>query len=269
MSGIMIAVVNNKGGVGKTTATVNLAHALTRRNQRVLVIDMDSQSNSTSLLLARDPGDHTLYEVLTEADVSIPQCVHPTEYERLDCLPNTNDTSALEPPLLQALPASFRIVRDRLRAYALANYDVTLLDCPPNMGFFVVSALQATDFVVVPIWAGSAFSIEGLVRAIDLINDIRTNGNPDLKFLRLLINAVDRRTSMGRISIEQVRKNFPSDQVFETMIPINAAFQRAEHERKTIIRYDPTTLGAKAYRHLAKEILDICALPIPAEAAQR
>jgi cellulose biosynthesis protein BcsQ len=243
-----------------------LAHALTRRGQRVLVVDMDSQCNATSFLLPRAPNGNTLYEVFTEPDLNIGQCVHPTEYEKLFCLPNTNDTSALEPPLLKSLPDSFKIVRNRLREYTEQHYDFAILDCPPNMGFFVVSALQASDFVIVPIWAGSAFSIEGLLRAIDLINDIHMNGNPDLKFLRLLINQVDRRTAMTKVTIDQIQKNFPHDQAFKTMIPVNAAFQRAENENKTIIRYDPTTLGSKAYRSLAKELLEIFSIKSDEEA---
>ena len=258
--GNIISIVNNKGGVGKTTVAVNLAHALTRRSQRVLVIDMDSQCNATSILCPRDPGGDTLYEVFTEPEMNIGQCIYPTEYEKLFCLPNTNDTSALEPPLLKTLPDSFEIIRRRIRDYAQQQYDFALLDCPPNMGFFVVSALHASDFVIVPIWAGSAFSVEGLLKAVDLINDIRANGNADLRFLRLLINQVDRRTAMTRVSIDQLNKHFPADQIFKTMIPVNAAFQRAENERKTIIRYDPTTLGAKAYRALARELLEVFSL---------
>jgi cellulose biosynthesis protein BcsQ len=128
------------------------------------------------------------------------------------------------------------------------------------MGFFVISALYAADFAIVPVWAGSSFSIKGLTNAIELINGIKNNGNPDLRFLRLLINGVDRRTSMGRMGIDQIRKFFKMDQVFETMVPTNAVFQRAEHEKKTIIRHDPTAAGARAYRELAQEVIDICEL---------
>ncbi len=136
MPGKLVAVVNNKGGVGKTTSTVNLAHALTRQDKRVLVVDMDSQCNSTDILLRRSNGSNSLYEVFTEAGIDIMQCIHPTTgYERLDCVPNTQDTSALEPNLLQALPASFQIIRNRLRPHIQEYYDFALLDCPPNMGF--------------------------------------------------------------------------------------------------------------------------------------
>jgi cellulose biosynthesis protein BcsQ len=257
MPGGIIAVVNNKGGVGKTTATVNLAHALANQGEHVLVMDLDSQSNTTSILMSDKPETMSLYDMYSDPEINVSYCIHPTKYTNVDCLPNTNDTSALEPQLLQALPESFQVIRERVRPYAIEHYDYTIIDCPPNMGFFVVSALYASNFVIVPVKSGSTFSLQGLMKAIDLINEIRENGNPDLRFLRLLINQVDRRTYTSKVTISNIRKFFSEDKVFETMIPTNAAFEHAEAEELTIIRYNPTTLGARAYRRLAAELLDI------------
>ena len=118
-------------------------------------------ATAPSILLQGNPDANTIYDVYTEEDLYLPRCIHATNYEQLDCLPNTHYTSALEPNLLRALPESFMIIRQRLRDYVQGNYDYAVLDCPPNMGFFVVSALQASDFVVVPIKSGSAFSVQG------------------------------------------------------------------------------------------------------------
>jgi cellulose biosynthesis protein BcsQ len=261
---IVIVVMNHKGGVGKTTVAVNLGHALTRRNLNVLVVDCDTQANASDILLQGEPSGDSMYELYgSDNNYNPADCIYPTDYERLYCLPNVAETSGHEPTMITGdTAANLSILRNRLRTHMPDTYDVILIDCPPNMGFFVISALYAADFAIVPVWAGSSFSIKGLTNAIELINGIKNSGNPDLRFLRLLINGVDRRTSMGRIGIEQIRKYFKEDQVFETMIPINAAFQRDEHEKKTIIRHDPTALGSRAYRELAQEVINICGLEV-------
>lgn len=260
--GVVIVVVNHKGGVGKTTVAVNLGHALTRRHLNVLVVDCDTQANASDLLLQGEPDRDSLYELYgSDGDYNPQDWIYPTDYERLACLPNVPETSGLEPTMITGdTSANLAILRTRLRTYVQNNYDVTLIDCPPNLGFFVISALYAADFAIIPVQAGSSFSIKGLTNAIQLINGIKSKGNPDLRFLRLLINGVDRRTSMGRVGIEQIRRFFKEDQVFRTMIPTNAVFQRAEHDQKTIIRYDPTATGSRAYRDLAQEVIEICEL---------
>lgn len=260
MKGIIISVVNNKGGVGKTTVTCNLSHALTRREKRVLVIDMDSQCNATSLLIHKKTTvNHSLYELLDpeQEDFPIENCIYPTQYESLYCLPNMSETAGLEPDLIRESPKSFFQLREKVRNYVNQNYDFTIIDNPPNMGTFVITSLYTSDFVIVPNQVDSAFSLEGLIKAMRLIKDIQNTGNPDLKFLRLLINQVDRRTSISRVAIQHIQKIFKPDQFFETTIPINTAFKQAEHFRQTIFRYKSSAPGAKAYRKLAQELLEI------------
>lgn len=258
MKNKIISVANNKGGVGKTTVTCNLAHALAKEGLKVLVADIDSQCNATTLLMTRDFAlRDSMYELLSlEEDIDIRNCVYPTPYPNLYCLANVVETSGLEPDMIEDKSGDYMMrLRHKMRDYALENYDVTIIDTPPNMGSFVLSALYASDFAIVPIAARSAFSLEGLVRAVNLIDRIHKNRNPDLRFLRLLINEVDRRTISSKASVEHIRSSFPSDKIFETMIPVNATFHQAEAMNKTIIAHNFSSLGSKAFRSLAKEII--------------
>ncbi len=260
--GVIIAVVNNKGGVGKTTAACNLAHALGLLGQRVLVVDLDPQCNATSLLLSDnlDP-QHSLHELLAHETLgpSLTSFIYPSQYEGVYCLPNVPETASLEPEMILSAPASLFRLRRHLRDYALRHFDFVIIDNPPNLGSFVLCALNTADFALVPVKAGSAFSVTGLLRAVRLINEVRVRDNKDLRFLRLLISHVDKRTLISRTLTEQIFRAFREDQIFRTAIPGNTAFEQAEAAGATIFRWNSSAPGARAFRELAQELLDIFA----------
>jgi chromosome partitioning protein len=258
--GTITAVINNKGGVGKTTVTCNLAHALGLEGRRVLVVDLDSQCNTTQLLFPQAAQPRTsLYELLAK-DHKVPSLsdyIYSTCYDNVFCLPNVPETAALEPQLIVRAPESIFRLRQLLRDHAIENFDFTLIDNPPNIGTFVLCALHAADFVVVPVKAGSAFSVAGLLQAVRLINEVRQQGNSDLRFLRLLVNQVDRRTSISRAITTQLADTFRQDQIFKTSIPVNTLFEQSEAVGQTLLEFSPNAAGSQAYRDLAREIMAI------------
>jgi len=259
--GVVITVGNNKGGVGKTSVACNLAVALSRhdKNLKILVVDNDSQSNATSILLGdRIDPNYTMYELLNpeEPPVPIEKCIYPTGHAGVFCLPNTEDTSILEVLLCQNISDSFHLLRDKLRAFALEKFDFTLIDNPPTIGMWLTLSLVASDFAIVPIDAGSAHSIEGLQRVLELIEHVQQSLNSDLRFLRLLVNRVDKRTLISKQILELVRTKF-EDYHFETYIPLNTAIQQAEFLGRTIYEYDPSCRAARHYKKLANEVLTL------------
>jgi chromosome partitioning protein len=260
--GIIIAVVNNKGGVGKTTVACNLAHALGLMGKRTLVVDLDSQCNATALLVPKEDAPHQgLYELLQQdgPGANLEDYLLTTRYDNVSCLPNVPETGSLEPQLILGAPESFFRLRRQIRDQARARFDFTLIDTPPNLGAFVLCALITADFALVPIKSGSAFSVAGLLKAVRLIKEVQEQSNRDLRFLRLLINQVDRRTLISRTSATQITGAFREDQVFRTTIPINTAFERAEAAGQTLLGHHPGAAGAGAFRELAQEFLDILA----------
>ena len=257
-AGKIISIINHKGGVGKTTTAVSLGEALAREGLRVLVVDLDSQCNTTDLLLGGRTFRFTAFDVLNPAQGGLrPEaCVQRTEIPGLDCLPNRHDSIYLEPELIAMGPAGFQLFRERLQTFLRNAYDLTLIDNPPNLGTFVASALLASDYAIVPCDAGSLASLRGFSKAVDFVEEIRENGNPGLRFLRGLVTRVDRRTSVWKTIIDEKTRELGQDWVFRTVIPMNTDFQRAEYSGRTIFQVRPGAPGARAYRELARELLE-------------
>jgi len=252
---MIAAMVNNKGGVGKTVCSVNLSAALANRKKRVLLIDNDPQCNATSLLLGDTIPENTLYEMFTKG-ASVKNCIYPTEFG-VDILPNAQITSQIEADLYQNTVKSYSMLRDLVRDYAIEYYDITIIDCVPSLGLWVIQAMSAADGVIVPIEAGSRFSLDGLASIYTSIESIRaTKINRELRFLKTLINKVDMRTSSSKVIIEKIHELYPG-YIFNTTIPTNDSIKQSEMARTTVLKYDPQSSGAKRFRALADEIIEL------------
>lgn len=253
--GYFISIANNKGGIGKTTVAVTLSHALSARKyqKKVLLIDLDSQCNATETLIDSDSFEKSLYDLL-EGDISINDCIYPSKFAGLDILPNIEDTAGIEMELITQ--KKFTVIKNLL-APKKDEYDFIIADCPPNLLYFVYSALIASDFVIIPILASSSKSVKGLKTMLKVIGQVKDSFNPNLRFLRLLINNVDRRAVTPKIIIKLINQTFSETQIFKTIVPTSTQFNHAEITNNTVINYASGSPGAKAYRTLAGELLEI------------
>lgn len=250
---MILATVNNKGGVGKTSLTINMGHALANKGKKVLIIDADPQANATSILLPNTEPENSLYE-LYSGGIDVASCIYATPYERMDILPTVEATASLEPKLYENLQESYLIIKNKVRGYALKNYDFVIVDCPPTMGLWVMMALSASDAVICPVLAGSRFALKGLTATYDAITALSQTVNTDLKFLRTLINSVDMRESVTKLTVDHIKRHFEG-KCFDTLIPRSTVIQQSEMKLLTVIRHAPESTASKRFRLLADEIL--------------
>jgi chromosome partitioning protein len=261
MSGVICCVCNHKGGVGKSSFCINLGAALAIQKRRILVIDNDPQANSSGVLLQNNISiRNTLYELINPDSTekpSIESCIYPSKHNGLFILPNVEESALMDISLAEKYPDSLLILRDQVREFSKRHFDYIFIDCMPTMGLSTANALYTADCAVVPIDANSSYSLEGLRKILTMVEGIQKSGNKDLRFLRLLINRVDRRTVLTQEIIEEITQRAGEEQIFKTTIPANVAFQKSEHARETIFRYEPTCRGAAAYRKLSREFISI------------
>ena len=249
------AVINQKGGVGKTTTTVNLGAALAEQGQRVLLIDLDPQANmGTHLGVDSEDANKTIYGVLVQ-DVVLSDVIKPTEESGLFCVPSNLDLSAAEMELVSMVGRE-SLLRDALEVLEQrepGQFDVVLLDCPPSLGVLTINALTAADKVLVPLQA-EFFALQGMAKLNEVISLVQRRLNPDLAMAGIVACKVDRRTRLTQEVLSEVRKYF-GDLLLSTVIRPNVKLAEAPSYGQSVLAYAPDSNGAADYRRLALEWL--------------
>ena len=252
---VAIAVVNQKGGVGKTTTAISLGAALGDRGLRVLLVDADPQANATSALGQPRNEDGGLYDALV-GERPLDGSVVETSAPGLSLAPATLDLAGAEVELVPVMAREFRM--RRALAPLRARFDVILIDCPPSLGLLTVNALAAADEALAPVQA-EYLALEGLLHLSQTISLVQQNLNPQLHVLGIVLTMVDGRTNLARQVEEEVRRHF--DNTFQAVIPRSVRLSEAPSHGLAIQQYDPASVGAEAYRRLADELIERLALP--------
>ena len=245
----VIAVLNQKGGVGKTTTTINLAAAIANSGKTVLVVDLDPQANATSgLNVDKTSLKYSVYEVLVSG-AKAKNVIIDTETNNLSLLPASTTLAAAEQELVSVM------ARESVLKNAISNleYDYIFVDCPPSLGLLSINALVASDSVLVPVQT-EFYALEGLGLLMQTIQRVQAGLNPQLKLLGVVMTMVDPRNSLSGQVVAEVKKHF-GDHVFNTFIPRNVRLAEAPSYGKTIFEHDKWSKGSRAYKSLAKELM--------------
>ena len=248
---MILAVTNQKGGVGKTTTSINLAAALARKGQRTLLVDLDPQGHSTLSFLDHESIDRSIYDVLVEPDVGAAEVIRPTTDEYLHVAPARISLAKLEGKLLGEFDGHYRL-RDELKSI-VKNYEFIVIDTPPTLGLLPVNALVFATHLLVPIQS-SYLSLEGTDDLLETVDRIRRQVNRRLQLLGVLITLHDNRTILGRDVVAQVREVF-GEKVFQTIISKSVRLEESPAYKKSIFTHAPRSSGAKQYAELGNEVM--------------
>lgn len=252
---IVLGIVNQKGGVGKTTTAVNVAAGLGAFGKKVLLIDFDPQGNSTSGFgIAKKTLDYTTYDVIM-GEVRPEEAIIKTRYKNVSIMPATSTLSEAEIGL-----ANVEHRNQQLRKVILQiedNWDIILIDCLPSLGILAINALVASDRIIVPMVCES-FALEGLAQLVQTLKKVKKNLNKKLQIMGIVFTMTDRRLIANNEIKRDIKRSFQSDTIFKTEIPRNVRITESQSNGEPVIYYDKSSKGADAYKRLAKEVLEKC-----------
>jgi chromosome partitioning protein len=250
---MIVAIANQKGGVGKTTTAINLAAALSLRGKQTLLIDLDPQGNSTLSFVQRETLSGSAYEAFVDPDCTLSDVIVPADrQENLSVVPARISLAKLEARLIGELDAHFKL-KDLLAPLA-KQFPYVVIDCPPTLGLLTVNALVAASHLLIPIQS-SYFALEGTDDLLETLANVRTRANPKLEILGVLITMLDKRTSLGRDIQTQINKVF-GKKVFKTVISKNVRLEESPAYRESIFSFAPDSKGASDYYSLCEEVID-------------
>src|SRR5699024_4788308 len=251
--GRIIAITNQKGGVGKTTSTVNLGASLAALGNKVLLVDIDPQGNATSGVgVEKGVLDECVYNLLVD-NIDVKNVIVETAYENLSIIPATIQLAGAEIELVSTMSQEQKLKKSLEQVKN--DFDYILIDCPPSLGLLTINALTASDSLIIPVQC-EYYALEGLSQLLNTVRLVQKHLNKTLMIEGVLLTMLDARTNLGIQVIEEVKKYF-QDKVFKSIVPRNVRLGEAPSHGKPITEYDPKSKGAEVYLELAKEVMNV------------